>query len=187
MGKRGDDYYPLLRITNLKTNEVWEARGLRNLLKKVGLSVKTPSSQIHKSKKWELVEVGPPKKWDQQTYRRELYKKNTDKYKIYEEKKKAKDPLYERRKQLRLKKWKNPDGTQFTAEQHEEMLLQECMICGIDRDIVVDHCHKTNTVRGPLCRKCNLALGHANDDSSLLIKMSEYVILHEKRNNNVKI
>ena len=28
----------------------------------------------------------------------------------------------------------------------------------------IDHCHKTNVIRGLLCHQCNLALGHVNDD-----------------------
>ncbi len=39
----------------------------------------------------------------------------------------------------------------------------------------VDHNHNTNQVRGLLCRKCNLMLGHAEDDVSILEKAIEYL------------
>tara|TARA_R110000765_G_scaffold317015_1_gene409281 strand:+ start:1037 stop:1534 length:498 start_codon:yes stop_codon:yes gene_type:complete len=44
------------------------------------------------------------------------------------------------------------------------------------RPFVIDHCHKTNTVRGLLCNKCNTALGLFNDDVELLRFAKEYLI-----------
>jgi len=38
-----------------------------------------------------------------------------------------------------------------------------------------DHNHLTGTVRGILCRKCNLALGHVNDSTDLLGGLIEYL------------
>ena len=38
-----------------------------------------------------------------------------------------------------------------------------------------DHDHKTNTFRGWLCHKCNLALGNMNDDISRLKRAIEYL------------
>jgi hypothetical protein len=39
----------------------------------------------------------------------------------------------------------------------------------------LDHCHKTNNVRGLLCRKCNLAIGLLQDNSKLLQAAIEYL------------
>ncbi len=39
----------------------------------------------------------------------------------------------------------------------------------------VDHCHKTNRVRGLLCRECNLVLGYVKDKSSTLQAMIHYL------------
>jgi hypothetical protein len=46
--------------------------------------------------------------------------------------------------------------------------VKECVICGSEEDLVVDHCHKTNTIRGMLCNHCNKGLGHFRDDPDLL-------------------
>lgn len=176
MGLRSYDYFPLYRLTNLRTNETFETRGWRPLMELAGLSRKTPSNKIKSSKKWKVEEISPPLKWDQQSYRRELYKNTKDRYKGYEQKKLLRDPLYEKRKQLRLKGWLNLDGSDFTAEQHSEMYLLPCEICKSNtKDIVVDHCHNTNVVRGSLCRKCNIALGHVNDSTKTLESMIQYL------------
>ena len=43
----------------------------------------------------------------------------------------------------------------------------------------IDHCHKTNVIRGLLCHQCNLALGHANDDIEKLKGLISYLELNK--------
>jgi hypothetical protein len=64
--------------------------------------------------------------------------------------------------------------------QYEQMFKDqsgECFICGNseDRNLAVDHCHKTGAVRRLLCQKCNRGLGMFNDDPSMLKKAAWYV------------
>ena len=52
-----------------------------------------------------------------------------------------------------------------------------------DKRVIVDHDHKTDRVRGMLCNNCNLLLGHADDDVTIL--NSAIVYLKETSEINV--
>ena len=41
--------------------------------------------------------------------------------------------------------------------------------------LCVDHCHTTGKPRGLLCKKCNLALGHCNDNTETLSRLVNYL------------
>ena len=49
-----------------------------------------------------------------------------------------------------------------------KMEVTECVICGNEGGLVVDHDHSTGAVRGMLCGHCNRGLGHFRDDPQLL-------------------
>ncbi len=58
----------------------------------------------------------------------------------------------------------------------------QCKICQRPHDpsvnrgrLYVDHCHKTNQVRGLLCSRCNIALGSLGDDPEVLKKAIIYL------------
>ena len=57
-----------------------------------------------------------------------------------------------------------------------------CAICGtVPRGryrFDIDHDHDTGRVRGALCRRCNLILGHVGDDPGLLHAAAEYLGRH---------
>jgi hypothetical protein len=52
---------------------------------------------------------------------------------------------------------------------------KECVICGSNEKLVVDHDHKTNKIRGMLCNHCNRGLGHFRDDPMLLEFAAQYL------------
>ncbi len=54
----------------------------------------------------------------------------------------------------------------------------KCWICNsfpINRKLFVDHCHKTEKIRGVLCSKCNTAIAFFNDDINILNSAIEYL------------
>lgn len=74
-----------------------------------------------------------------------------------------------------------------TFNQREQMAADqngECAIChrvpGPDeRMLGVDHDHETGRVRGLLCNPCNLILGHARDDVTVLQAAIDYLNSHK--------
>ena len=68
----------------------------------------------------------------------------------------------------------------ITEETYEQMLKNQDHCCAIckekpKKNLAVDHCHKTKQIRGLLCHKCNVALGHMNDDPQRLKKAIHYL------------
>ena len=53
-----------------------------------------------------------------------------------------------------------------------------CEICGREARLVIDHDHDTDAVRGLLCYSCNVLLGVAHDDPTVLIAAIEYLRKH---------
>ena len=56
-----------------------------------------------------------------------------------------------------------------------------CAICLVALDLLgknslrVDHCHESGSVRGLLCHKCNIGLGHFDDNPSHLRRAADYL------------
>lgn len=74
----------------------------------------------------------------------------------------------------------------LTQEQYFYILKSQngkCAICNAkDHKLHVDHCHKTNTVRGLLCGHCNRMIGCAFESEDTLRKAADYVSFwHSKR------
>jgi hypothetical protein len=73
----------------------------------------------------------------------------------------------------------------ITVEQYERLFVNQegkCAICGSDeagrdghKNLVVDHCHQTDRIRGLLCHKCNRALGFFGDNKQSLLKAIDYL------------
>lgn len=97
------------------------------------------------------------------------------------------------------KRWREADPVRFKQRHREhnyrakyglelhqvEQLLRDqggkCAICFTDivlggkAGAKVDHCHKTNRVRGVLCSRCNTALGSFRDDIEILASAIRYL------------
>lgn len=79
----------------------------------------------------------------------------------------------------------------LSAEGYDLLLQKQggvCAICGqperlkstngsgeIAKDLSVDHCHDTGQIRGLLCRSCNFALGHMEDDPHRFRVAAQYL------------
>lgn len=70
-----------------------------------------------------------------------------------------------------------PAGIVDIASAMEARELRECIICGEaqEKQLAIDHDHKTGHVRGALCSRCNLGLGHFRDDPELLRLAAYYL------------
>lgn len=71
----------------------------------------------------------------------------------------------------------------LTIEEYNQMAQEHdhsCAICRrackTGRQLAVDHCHKTGTIRGLLCQSCNIGLGRFDDNPALLDAAKAYLL-----------
>lgn len=67
----------------------------------------------------------------------------------------------------------------ITEKQYVQLKNKQrgrCRICSRRKKLVVDHCHKTNKIRGLICNNCNLLLGHAKDEPLTLLGAINYLL-----------
>ena len=85
------------------------------------------------------------------------------------------------KRQAAIKRWKVKQYG-ITVEEFDAMIEAQhgaCAIClrsftEVDPPCI-DHCHRTNTVRGVLCRPCNLSIGNARDCPTVLRLAANYL------------
>lgn len=82
----------------------------------------------------------------------------------------------------------------LSLNEYNELFKKQngnCAICGKNQSVfkyklAVDHCHKTNKIRGLLCGKCNTALGSLEDDIIILQKAINYLKVFNNQSEHVK-
>ena len=74
----------------------------------------------------------------------------------------------------------------LSEEEYMQMLERQAYRCicfqrliPYDKDTCVDHCHYTGKVRGLLCRRCNFAIGWADENPLTLELLARYIYKHE--------
>lgn len=124
--------------------------------------------------------ITPEQREERNRKRRERYA--TDKEYRERERKHAREWTRKnprKRKAQRLREKYNMELAEF--QRMLEAQGGKCAICGYqdrtNRNFfpLVDHCHKTEVVRGILCMNCNQGLGKFGDDPELLTKAVEYL------------
>lgn len=70
----------------------------------------------------------------------------------------------------------------YKAQKTASTKPNNCELCGdSSSDLVMDHCHETETFRGWICSKCNRGIGSFSDDIS---KLQEAIIYLENHHTN---
>lgn len=67
----------------------------------------------------------------------------------------------------------------LTIEDYNGILAHQnngCAICSESKELVVDHCHDKQYVRGLLCQRCNIGLGYFYDKPELVRTALDYLI-----------
>lgn len=85
------------------------------------------------------------------------------------------------RRRVRSNTFKHIYG--ITIDEYEELLAYQNFVCSIcekeetskNGNLHIDHCHKTNIIRGLLCGKCNKGLGAFGDSPELLERAVQYL------------
>jgi hypothetical protein len=117
------------------------------------------------------------------------YEKNREKAneKVKEWRQKNADSVKQYRVDNRRKSYQQEVRRKYGVDAgwfERQMLLQQgkCVGCGMEfawgdkfTTPHVDHCHKTNEVRGILCNRCNSVLGLCEDKPELLSKLARYL------------
>lgn len=93
---------------------------------------------------------------------------------------------YQRRNKEKVRGYHIKYKYGITLEQYNDLFKKQkgmCAVCGrhqneIGRTLAVEHCHKTERVRGLVCQRCNLAIG-VLENKELCLKVT--LFLEESR------
>jgi hypothetical protein len=109
--------------------------------------------------------------FNKKEYNKKWYQKNKKRHDATGAVYRKKHPEIIKNKNLR-----NKYGITLSRLEHMTMQQEKkCAICKREKELVVDHNHKTNKVRELLCSKCNTALGLFEDSVDLLLSAMTYI------------
>lgn len=136
----------------------------------------------------------------QNEYNKEYLRSNPKIKKKISDNRKENDRVYRKKNKIKrneyLKEWsiKNPEKRRaqkyrnrygIDIKDYDILFLEQkgrCAICNTKevkrkgmKYFAVDHCHKTDKVRGLLCYRCNSILGKVNDNIELLSNAIKYL------------
>jgi len=102
------------------------------------------------------------------------------------EQKVARDKIWRDNNPEKVAAYRLKTNYNLSVAQRAEM-GDVCWVCGDSADVVIDHDHSCcagerscgGCVRGLLCRKCNLAIGHFGDDIEKLVSAIYYLEVFE--------
>lgn len=79
----------------------------------------------------------------------------------------------DKRKHLRVAYGITPERLAALTKAQRDM----CAICGVrpPKSLQIDHCHKTGRIRGLLCFKCNVFIGHLEQKMAALPRYLGYL------------
>lgn len=109
--------------------------------------------------------------------------KNPERLKELKKKSAEKNRLIERER--KLKKFYNMSLEEFNLLSERQN--HKCTICKKDaaleknKNLVVDHCHRTGKVRSLLCDRCNRTMGSLEENIEILESMIKYIREYETK------
>lgn len=72
----------------------------------------------------------------------------------------------------------------ITIDEYNEMVEAQngrCAICGCAVEVlVIDHDHRTGTVRALLCNGCNVGIGYFKENVDIMLAAISYLRFHKK-------
>lgn len=97
------------------------------------------------------------------------------------------DPILSAKRKASRPKWRRKSyrfkAYGITKEDYDRMFIEQggkCKICQkhqseFKEKLAIDHCHTKGTVRGLLCKKCNLGIGLFEDNPIFLQSAIKYL------------
>jgi hypothetical protein len=134
-----------------------------------------------KQKEWRQNNKEHLKELKKQSYREHAIKYNRKYYYTHRDKRSKYGKLYYKKNKERIRDRNLQRDYNITFADKQRMYETQQGRCGICQKfflitkLKVDHCHKTNHIRGLLCDRCNTSLGLMDEDIESLRNMIKYL------------